>query len=330
MLSVSEIAYVRAQSYSHLAGAVLLLYDILLTLPDEIEFMWKKEFRLGFFLYIMTRYGFLVSLVFTVPYTLFVIEEKSTQLQNQLFLLFQSFSLLAVISIHSLLAGRAWAASHGNKWVVRGVIGLLVLYIVVSFLCMCIGSTSDVQVINSTLAAMQGWTDLLSDTSVIAIMTYYAWIDGMRLQELYRSKTKTLTHLFIRQGILRFLVVFIWVMEISLMDKLSDPLIGGIDTPLEDAVSSILICRFMLDLRKHNESPPILPSLALQDISIVSNHVSSCHSSWTFHGYFERVNNVILAEFGDNQIPYESDDSDLTAPPSSPSYDRRKICDSPA
>ncbi|KIJ37193.1 hypothetical protein M422DRAFT_33883 [Sphaerobolus stellatus SS14] len=149
MYTTIENIFLRAQSYSHLAGAVLLLYDTLLTLPDEIEFMWKKRFRLGFFLYIMARYGFLISLIITVPYTLLSLGEKSQKAQTQLYLVYQGFSLLAVIGIHSSLAGRAWAVSHGNKWVARGVGGLLALYIGISFLRMGLGST--VSVLNSTL-----------------------------------------------------------------------------------------------------------------------------------------------------------------------------------
>ncbi|KIJ41784.1 hypothetical protein M422DRAFT_31611 [Sphaerobolus stellatus SS14] len=149
MSTTIERIFLRAQSYSHLAGAVLLLYDTLLTLPDEIEFMWKKWFRLGFFLYIMARWGFLISLVRTVPYTLLSLREKSQEAQTQLYLVYQGFSLLAVIGIHSSLAERACAVSHGNKGVARGVGGLHSLYIGVSFLRMGLGST--VSVLNSTL-----------------------------------------------------------------------------------------------------------------------------------------------------------------------------------
>ncbi|KIJ47609.1 hypothetical protein M422DRAFT_248609 [Sphaerobolus stellatus SS14] len=183
------------------------------------------------------------------------------------------------------------------------------------------GLGSTVSVLNSTLGALssaiQAWIVLLSDIAVIAITTYYAWSDGRLLKELYRSNTKTLTRLFIRQGVIRFVVIFIWVVEISLTDKLLNPLIGGVDTPLEDAMSSILVCRFMLDLRRYNDSEPKPPSLSLKDFLPISNQPpSSCHSSWTFHGYLGRVNELIMSEFGDVPTSY-SDDDLTTTPPTS-------------
>ncbi|KIJ37192.1 hypothetical protein M422DRAFT_50631 [Sphaerobolus stellatus SS14] len=85
-------------------------------------------------------------------------------------------------------------------------------------------------------------------------------------------------------------------------------------------MSSILVCRFMLDLRRYNDSEPKLPSLSLKDVLPISNQPpSSRHSSWTFHGYFGRVNELIMSEFGDDPTSY-SDDDLTTAPPISPSF----------
>jgi len=41
----------------------LLLYDTILTLPEEIEFIWRKRFRLAALLYFLTRYPAILLLL---------------------------------------------------------------------------------------------------------------------------------------------------------------------------------------------------------------------------------------------------------------------------
>ncbi|KAJ3785509.1 hypothetical protein GGU10DRAFT_354742 [Lentinula aff. detonsa] len=49
--------------YTNLAGSTLLFYDYLLTLDDEIEFIWKKSWSIGKVLFIISRYYSLIASV---------------------------------------------------------------------------------------------------------------------------------------------------------------------------------------------------------------------------------------------------------------------------
>ncbi|KAJ3990794.1 hypothetical protein F5050DRAFT_1813453 [Lentinula boryana] len=45
------------------SGSTLLFYDYLLTLDDEIEFIWKKSWSIGKVLFIISRYYSLIAAV---------------------------------------------------------------------------------------------------------------------------------------------------------------------------------------------------------------------------------------------------------------------------
>jgi Family of unknown function (DUF6533) len=52
-------------------GTVLLAYDTLLTLSIELEYIWRKKFKLGTLLYLLARYAaILYFVVFTVVFFL--------------------------------------------------------------------------------------------------------------------------------------------------------------------------------------------------------------------------------------------------------------------
>ncbi|KAJ4477748.1 hypothetical protein C8J55DRAFT_515419 [Lentinula edodes] len=57
--------------YANLAGCTLLLYDYLLTLDDEIEFIWRKSWSIGKVLFIISRYYSLIVTIAVNNYAFF-------------------------------------------------------------------------------------------------------------------------------------------------------------------------------------------------------------------------------------------------------------------
>ena len=45
---------------------VIFVYDYLLTLPAEIDCVWRKKFKLGTLLYLVPRYGCILSLLMPI------------------------------------------------------------------------------------------------------------------------------------------------------------------------------------------------------------------------------------------------------------------------
>ncbi|KIJ31872.1 hypothetical protein M422DRAFT_266355 [Sphaerobolus stellatus SS14] len=94
---------------------------------------------------------------------------------------------------------------------------------------------------------------LLSDTAVMVITAYYAFAVRRRLREIFANDAQSLVVIFFRQGVIRFVILFWWSLEISISEKTINPSLAGIDNDLKTAVSAILIYRFLLELRGFNE-----------------------------------------------------------------------------
>ncbi|KIJ34782.1 hypothetical protein M422DRAFT_263140 [Sphaerobolus stellatus SS14] len=125
----------------------------------------------------------------------------------------------------------------------------------------------------------------------MAITAYYAWGVSKQFSDAFGSTRKSLTVIFLQQGVIRFIVIFLWTLEASITKKVLNPLLAGFDAPLEDSISSILICRFMLQLRKFNTRVQTVPSL---DIA----------STPGVQGRLRRIHETIVDEFGDSGMEY--------------------------
>jgi len=130
---------------------------------------------------------------------------------------------------------------------------------------------------------------LLSDAAVIIITLYFAWKESKNMQGVFRNEKTSLTVIFVHQGILRFIIIFLWVLETLVNLRVLTPLLSGIDVTLEVSVSVILVCRFLLDLRKFNTSPQSVPSI---DIETIPGPVSG------IRGYLKSLNESIIQDLG--------------------------------
>ncbi|KIJ33044.1 hypothetical protein M422DRAFT_783276 [Sphaerobolus stellatus SS14] len=74
----------------------------------------------------------------------------------------------------------------------------------------------------------------------MSITAYFAWGEAKRLRNVFGSRRQSLTVIFLQQGVIRF----------SISEKTVNPWLAGFDTGLQNAVSVILVCQFMLQLRK--------------------------------------------------------------------------------
>lgn len=92
-------------------------------------------------------------------------------------------------------------------------------------------------------------------------------------------------------------IIFLWGTEVYISESTSP--VGGNDSGIEMVVSVILICRFMLDLRKLNDRCRQGPCTTL----IGENHMS-------FTGHMRRINQSLLDDFGNSGI-YPSNECPL-------------------
>ncbi|KIJ29922.1 hypothetical protein M422DRAFT_268594 [Sphaerobolus stellatus SS14] len=230
-------------------------------------------------------------------------------------------NIIGVIGIRALLFSRAYAVSGGNR-----IIGIIFAIIYVADIAILItgvpitggGISINPEIVNSlgrnsavalknTVNSFSGLTDeilvLVSDTAVMLITAYFAWGQSRQMRSLFGSRTQSLTTIFLRQGVIRFVIIFIWVLEASIVTKVGS--VVGIDTGLEitsamtihyfqiansqSSISTILICRFVLELRKFTEAHQTL----------TMDSLSSFHAAIP-PGRLSRMNETIIEEFGNS------------------------------
>ncbi|KIJ49105.1 hypothetical protein M422DRAFT_246915 [Sphaerobolus stellatus SS14] len=126
----------------------------------------------------------------------------------------------------------------------------------------------------------------------MAITAYFAWEESKQFRNAFGSSRQSLTAVLLHQGVIRFIIIALWEIEASITQKVLAQSIGGFDIGLEAVVSVILICRFMLQLRKFNSRVQTLPSL-----HVVSNS--------GIRGQLHQVHQTIIGEFGNTGIDYD-------------------------
>ncbi|KIJ33081.1 hypothetical protein M422DRAFT_256956 [Sphaerobolus stellatus SS14] len=125
----------------------------------------------------------------------------------------------------------------------------------------------------------------------MAIIAYFAWTSSKQLQNMFGTR-KSLTVILLQQGVARFFIILIWGLEISISAKVLNPFIAGLDAGLENVISPILICQFLLQLRRFDTRVQTVPSV----------HIASTPG---IRGRLQRIHETLIEEFGNSGIEYD-------------------------
>ncbi|KIJ34148.1 hypothetical protein M422DRAFT_52135 [Sphaerobolus stellatus SS14] len=294
----------------------VLLYDSILAFPAEVKVIWTRQIRLGGILYILGRYSNIISLTLGV---VFFIEALNPSLKcakclsylcSALNTSIAVFALAGSLGTRGLLLGRAYAVCLEMRWLKLGVVTLFAFAVGVlaAHIHFAPCNAPDNGVITMLqkyeyppversciyqmlihLETLNAISVVLFEAAVVAITVHHAWRERDLLSRvLRRSKAQSLSILFVRQGIVRFIIIFAWTLEASIVQKLVRPGVSGIDSSVESAISTILICRFTLQLLEANAHPNGTTSEG-QETNIGS-----------FHAAIRAFDDTIMADFADN------------------------------
>ncbi|KIJ37667.1 hypothetical protein M422DRAFT_259763 [Sphaerobolus stellatus SS14] len=115
----------------------------------------------------------------------------------------------------------------------------------------------------------------------MAITVYFSWSFIKQLHNGFGISRKALTALFLQQGVIRFLIILIWNLENSISTRVLNLY----------SVSVILVCRFILHLRKFNTRVQTIPS-----VNIASSGI---------RGRLQHIHKTIIEEFGNSGMEYD-------------------------
>jgi len=242
---------------------------------------------LGSILYLLTRYFAIASLVMGSTTT--IVRPGSQGFWDCVPGLTTLSGVIKGVALHALLLARAYAVSHGNRWIGIGLAVLIFIYacfgIVIAGVYFNQSATIDVD----PFFTAGGLASSLMEALVMVVTAFYAWRERHILGNMYEPDKRPLLSLFIKQGVIRFLIVFLWGAEVYIGESVSP--VGGIDSVFQTAVSVILICRFTLDLRKLNGR-----------LQQNSSSTPTVESHMSFAGHMHRINQSLLDDFGNSGI----------------------------
>ncbi|KIJ25881.1 hypothetical protein M422DRAFT_273117 [Sphaerobolus stellatus SS14] len=258
---IEETFDTQAFAYALLAGFVLLLYDTLLTTAEEIKFIWQRKFRLGSLLYIAARYGALIQLTaFVLNYIVSATERVSYNPFCRIFV-GVSATFLAYAPCNSSMRVSTDLPPATSSW------------------------DHEPSFEDTASSVLNGLIEALTT----GITVYHTWREHKTLSALYEGGEYSLTTLFLRQGVMRFMIIFAWEVTSAITQPLINPFLSGIDIGIQNAVSTILICRFVLQLRHFND----------RNVDGISTSQGGQPPLGTFKAAIRRADETMTQEFGD-------------------------------
>ncbi|KAI0650364.1 hypothetical protein C8Q79DRAFT_381243 [Trametes meyenii] len=124
-----ELFVARAVS---LAGYAILVHECILTLPDEVKHIWPARWSAVKVLYVLNRYGNLVSIALANAQLLGIWWEASPSFCFHSTLVLSFVQLMAYALIHVLVLLRAWATWGRQRKMLAVLVTLFSIYALVS------------------------------------------------------------------------------------------------------------------------------------------------------------------------------------------------------
>ncbi|KLO06102.1 hypothetical protein SCHPADRAFT_700536 [Schizopora paradoxa] len=264
MATLAELTTLLEQSvivkYFYLSNAILLYYDTLLCLSDDIQFIWKARWTAGKVLYIMARYFAFIDLTLLVIYTQDIrLDPYHCKTVYQASAWFQ---VVGVLVAEILLIMRTYALFQKNKyvlaWLVAIEVGLTIPSIVMinntlkhmiyvqspaPTVLPCLPTSTD------TMLWFAFMSIAINDLNV-AVFTFYKgfsqWKSGMSRAPLLRT--------LYRDGGLYFTCLFVASLaNVVLMKKKTDSAYFLMLIGFQRVLHAILTSRLIINVRKASE-----------------------------------------------------------------------------
>lgn len=142
VIDISVLFVVKVGTYITVCSAAILVYDYFLTLPDEVQYVWRTHWCLGKVLYLSSKY--LILVVFLVELH-WITSRNISEAECRIFNTILHYSyLLAVIAAENIMTLRVWALWHQRLWVTIMLGCLCVVGIVLGFKDISTGYRNDV------------------------------------------------------------------------------------------------------------------------------------------------------------------------------------------
>ncbi|KAF8802152.1 hypothetical protein BYT27DRAFT_7197232 [Phlegmacium glaucopus] len=256
----TALVHLHAALYFQMAGFVMLIYDHMLTFPDEVERIWKQKITGASILFLINRY--LSPLQFIILIDAFE-GPVWTKKACDRFVVFEGAQTITMVGICELIMIlRVYALYGRSKLVAIPLLFLLAAQIVLSGLGINTGFAVPlppgvvgcILTGTSSLFALLWVTPLVTD-SLIFVLTL--WKTGQYIKKSGRSPT---LDIFLRDGAMYFCVIFASNLLNTLIYFLATEDLKAIGASFSQQMTSVMISRIVLNLRSVSESRSISAS----------------------------------------------------------------------
>ncbi|TFK33950.1 hypothetical protein BDQ12DRAFT_637022 [Crucibulum laeve] len=239
--------------YSSIA---LVYYDYILTLDDEVKYIWRAKFRLSNVLYFFCRYAMLANII----YLLAVVDKLPKMSCDAAYQVSSALSVLGRASILFILGVRTYAVFDRNRiiLVLLWILGLLVIILATLHVpyIHCKGSADKPIVV-----------DLLSIFTVVfevfaTVCATFRTIQAINATGSWKAQHNGIMFLILEQGLLYFGFVTLFTTAALILNFTGSPtsFIKKLLNALTIPISGLMTARFLLHLRKweKKQSPTML------------------------------------------------------------------------
>jgi len=292
-LSASDLAAFALQNYGEglciFASTVIIAYDILLTFDREVVCIWKRRFSVVTVLFLFMRYGTLAEKAL----------RAGANLQPRIYLPCQivgymstGLSILVLASQAAFSSLRIWAI-WDRYWPILVVILPVSIYPAGANLYYTALERVDPEI--SDLQAMLGgcwWTTLapvkvitplslttracaiIADTAILIATLIKTWSIRQQLKQTVIHEGQSgisLSGLILRDGAWYFAALLGLNIAVLVFAVSPSVFIDNFASEFVDSLTSMLLCRLVLNLRSFNLVDEAMAAMPIQDI----NHIRS-------------------------------------------------------
>lgn len=269
---IENLIWLTVYYYIQTGILALYAYDLLLTLPLEIEMVWLRKIRASTGLYIMARY---------FPFGLVLFQNAATLETPHCDAIYQAMGVIAMsgrAAVVVIVVMRTYALLNCNIKVLLfvGLLGLTTIVVdgfqIPGYQCARIVTHQ------STWNWINSLCRMIFEV-VVLVLSLYQVLNLYKLDRRIAARKDSITLLTARSGFVYFLSIVI--VELLNMIFTIVPTLIDIFSGLSLPISSILITRFLLDIRQLNvyrnelrtdELPTTTWSVAIPGMISIAEH----------------------------------------------------------
>ncbi|EIM87610.1 uncharacterized protein STEHIDRAFT_121205 [Stereum hirsutum FP-91666 SS1] len=250
--TVHKLRQTQINHYAAISRVALLAYDILLNLGREKEYVWDRKFRMSSVLYYMTRYPVVAYQVFNVCYS------TTTPNCDAIDKATWAISLvLTRISISASFVLRVYAVMQRDFFGIFGVVLLSLIGVLAVVLDIIQDTEASCTQASNPLSTVLTFITLICfdilATGMLAWRIFQIIRDSGGFSNLSSSR---MSGLLARSGAIYYIVITALQLGSVILYFLPQGVYSTVLNNYTLLLSSILVSRFLLDLRQMIHGPP--------------------------------------------------------------------------